>query len=200
MNRFKYITILVLIIITAGGFWGYKTWHTSDDVQRYRTQILAQGDIQQSVTATGTLNPVRVVSVGTQVSGIVKKLYVDFNDKVKEGQILLELDPDLLQAKIQQSQASLNSAKAKLNLAQNTALRMRDLFKQGYLSRQELESAEADLATNNAQYQQISAQVQSDKVNLDNTIIRSPVSGVVLNRDIDEGQTVAASFQTPTLN
>ena len=61
MNRFKYITILVLIIITIGGFWGYKTWHTSDDVQRYRTQILAQGDIQQSVTATGTLNPVRVV-------------------------------------------------------------------------------------------------------------------------------------------
>jgi HlyD family secretion protein len=199
MNRFKYITILVLIIITIGGFLGYKTWNTSDDTQRYRTQILAQGDIQQSVTATGTLNPVRVVSVGTQVSGIVKKLYVDFNDEVKEGQILLELDPDLLQAKIQQSQASLNSAKAKLNLAQNTALRMRDLFKQGYLSRQELESAEADLATNNAQYQQISAQVRSDKVNLDNTIIRSPVSGVVLNRDIDEGQTVAASFQTPTL-
>lgn len=197
MNRFKYITLLVLIII--GGFWGYKTWNTSDDTQRYRTQILAQGDIQQSVTATGTLNPVRVVSVGTQVSGIVKKLYVDFNDEVKEGQTLLELDPDLLQAKIQQSQASLNSAKAKLNLAQNTALRMRDLFKQGYLSRQELESAEADLATNNAQYQQISAQVRSDKVNLDNTIIRSPVSGVVLNRDIDEGQTVAASFQTPTL-
>jgi HlyD family secretion protein len=181
------------------GVWAYQTWHKPDDSQRYRTQTLSRGDLSQSVTATGTLNPVRVVSVGTQVSGIVKKLYVDFNDEVKQGQILLELDPDLLNAKLQQSQASLNSAKAKLSLAQSKTQRLRGLFKQGYLSQQELDEAETDLAANLAQYAQIQAQVQSDKVNLENTIIRSPVSGVVINREIDEGQTVAASFQTPTL-
>lgn len=199
MNRSKILVIIALIILVGGGFLGYKTWHKTDDSQRYRTQAVTRGDIQQSVTATGTLNPVRVVSVGTQVSGIVKKLYVDFNDEVKQGQILLELDPDLTEAKLAQSQASLNSAKAKLNLAQSKANRMRDLFKQGYLSRQELDEVETDLAANNAQYAQIKAQVQSDQVNVANTIIRSPVSGVVINRDIDEGQTVAASFQTPTL-
>jgi len=201
MKFFKsapFIGVLILIMIAAS-VWAYQTWHKPDDSQRYRTQTLSRGDLSQSVTATGTLNPVRVVSVGTQVSGIVKKLYVDFNDEVKQGQILLELDPDLLNAKLQQSQASLNSAKAKLSLAQSKTERLRGLFKQGYLSRQELDEAETDLAANLAQYAQIQAQVQSDKVNLENTIIRSPVSGVVINREIDEGQTVAASFQTPTL-
>ena len=201
MKIFKsapFIAVLVLMTIVAG-VWAYQTWHKPDDSQRYRTQTLSRGDLSQSVTATGTLNPVRVVSVGTQVSGIVKKLYVDFNDEVKQGQILLELDPDLLNAKLQQSQASLNSAKAKLSLAQSKTQRLRGLFKQGYLSQQELDEAETDLAANLAQYAQIQAQVQSDKVNLENTIIRSPVSGVVINREIDEGQTVAASFQTPTL-
>lgn len=201
MKIFKsapFIAVLVLMTIVAG-VWAYQTWHKPDDSQRYRTQTLTRGDLSQSVTATGTLNPVRVVSVGTQVSGIVKKLYVDFNDEVKQGQILLELDPDLLNAKLQQSQASLNSAKAKLSLAQSKTQRLRGLFKQGYLSQQELDEAETDLAANLAQYAQIQAQVQSDKVNLENTIIRSPVSGVVINREIDEGQTVAASFQTPTL-
>ncbi len=201
MKIFKsapFIAVLILIMI-VGGVWAYQTWHKPDDSQRYRTQTLSRGDLSQSVTATGTLNPVRVVSVGTQVSGIVKKLYVDFNDEVKQGQILLELDPDLLNAKLQQSQASLNSAKAKLSLAQSKTQRLRGLFKQGYLSQQELDEAETDLAANLAQYAQIQAQVQSDKVNLENTIIRSPVSGVVINREIDEGQTVAASFQTPTL-
>ena len=201
MKIFKsapFIAVLILIMI-VGGVWAYQTWHKPDDSQRYRTQTLSRGDLSQSVTATGTLNPVRVVSVGTQVSGIVKKLYVDFNDEVKQGQILLELDPDLLNAKLQQSQASLNSAKAKLSLAQSKTQRLRGLFKQGYLSQQELDEAETDLAANLAQYAQIQAQVQSDRVNLENTIIRSPVSGVVINREIDEGQTVAASFQTPTL-
>ncbi len=194
-----FIVLTALVLIIGGGFWGYKTWHTPETSQNYRTQALSKGDVSQSVTATGTLNPVRVVSVGTQVSGIVKKLYVDFNDHVQQGQLLLELDPDLLSAKLAQSQASLASAQAKVHLAQQKTQRLRELFQQGYLSRQELDEAETDLAANQAQFAQIKAQVQSDKVNLANTRILSPVSGVVINRDIDEGQTVAASFQTPTL-
>lgn len=194
-----FIVLTALVLIMGGLFWGYKTWHTPETSQNYRTQALSKGDVSQSVTATGTLNPVRVVSVGTQVSGIVKKLYVDFNDHVQQGQLLLELDPDLLSAKLAQSQASLASAQAKVHLAQQKTQRLRELFQQGYLSRQELDEAETDLAANQAQFAQIKAQVQSDKVNLANTRILSPVSGVVINRDIDEGQTVAASFQTPTL-
>lgn len=201
MKLSKRLTGSVLALAIIGGIsaWGYSSWQKPADEQRYRTQILNHGDVTQSVSATGTLNPVRVVSVGTQVSGTVKKLYVDFNDQVKQGQVMLELDTDLMQAKLLQSQASLTSATAKLKLAQAKAERMRDLFKQQYISRQELDEAEADLAANKALAEQVKGQVQSDTINLGNTIIRSPVSGIVINRAVDEGQTVAASFQTPTL-
>jgi HlyD family secretion protein len=193
------VSTLGLALATGVGVWGYQSWRQPATTQNYKLQTLSHGDVAQSVSATGTLNPVRVVSVGTQVSGTVKKLYVDFNDHVKQGQVLLELDTDLMQAKLQQSQAALASASAKLRLAQAKAVRMRDLFRQQYISQQELDEAEADLAANQAQTAQINAQVQSDSINVGNTIIRSPVSGIVINRAVDQGQTVAASFQTPTL-
>ncbi len=193
------MSLVAVVAIAALAVWGYGAWKKPDDSQRYRTQTVSRGDVAQTVSATGTLNPVRVVSVGTQVSGTVKNLYVDFNDQVKQGQILLELDTDLTQAKLAQSQASLNSANAKLTLAQTKAARMKTLFQQQYISRQELDEAEADLAANLAQAAQVKAQVQSDSVNVANTVIRSPVSGVVIDRSVDQGQTVAASFQTPTL-
>lgn len=193
------ISFVVLVAIGALAAWGYASWKKPNDTQRYRTAILSRGDVAQTVSATGTLNPVRVVSVGTQVSGTVNKLYVDFNSQVKQGDILLELNTDLTQAKLAQSQASLNSANAKLALAQTKAKRMKELFQQQYISRQELDDAEADVVANIAQKAQAQAQVQTDSINVANTVIRSPVSGVVIDRSVDEGQTVAASFQTPTL-
>jgi HlyD family secretion protein len=199
LSKRLFIFVLVLATVASLSVWGYSAWKKPDDNQRYRTLTVSRGDVAQTVSATGTLNPVRVVSVGTQVSGTVKKLYVDFNAQVKQGQILLELDTDLTQAKLAQSQASLNSANAKLKLAQAKAARMKTLFQQQYISRQELDEAEADVAANLAQAAQVKAQVQSDSVNVANTVIRSPVSGVVIDRSVDEGQTVAASFQTPTL-
>jgi HlyD family secretion protein len=111
----------------------------------------------------------------------------------------LELNTDLTQAKLAQSQAALNSANAKLALAQTKAARMKTLFQQQYISRQELDDAEADVVANLAQKAQAQAQVQTDSINVANTVIRSPVAGVVIDRSVDEGQTVAASFQTPTL-
>lgn len=193
------ICLVVVVAVAVLAFWGYSTWKKPVDSQRYRTLTLGRGDVAQTVSATGTLNPVRVVSVGTQVSGTVEKLYVDFNSQVKENQVLLELNTDLTQAKLAQSQASLNSANAKLALSQTKAKRMRELFQQQYISRQELDDAEADVVANMAQKAQVQAQVQTDSINIANTVIRSPVSGVVIDRSVDEGQTVAASFQTPTL-
>ena len=193
------ISLAVVVAVAVLAFWGYSTWKKPVDSLRYRTLTLSRGDVAQTVSATGTLNPVRVVSVGTQVSGTVEKLYVDFNSQVKENQVLLELNTDLTQAKLAQSQASLNSANAKLALAQTKAKRMRELFQQQYISRQELDDAEADVVANMAQKAQVQAQVQTDSINVANTVIRSPVSGVVIDRSVDEGQTVAASFQTPTL-
>jgi HlyD family secretion protein len=161
--------------------------------------VLEHGSITQSVAANGTLNPVVLVSVGSQVSGIVQKLYADFNGKVKSGQVLLELDPTLSRAQLQQSEANMDSAKASLDLAKANEERARGLFAQEYVTRQDLDVAVQGLKAARAQFEVTQAQVVRDRRNLDNTVIRSPVSGVVVSRLVDMGQTVAASLQSPTL-
>lgn len=194
------LAVLAVVILVAGGT--YLHWHKqrlAADATRYKTEQITSGDIVQTVSANGTLNPVVLVSVGTQVSGTVKKLYADFNDHVKQGQILMELDDALFQAQVQQDQANLNSAKASLSLAEANAKRTRDLYAQEYVSKQELDQAEQALQAAQAQLDLTRAQLEKDRTNLGYTIIRSPVSGVVVDRQIDVGQTVAASFQTPTL-
>lgn len=199
MNISKKISIGVVLLVVAGAaiwwFWPKK----SSAEGRYSTVQVERGAITQSVAANGTLNPVVLVSVGSQVSGIVKKLYADFNGKVKAGQILLELDPTLNRAQLQQSQANLASAQASLDLAQANEARTRGLFAQEYVTRQDMDVAVQALKAAKAQFEIAQAQVVRDKRNLDNTVIRSPVSGVVVSRLVDVGQTVAASLQTPTL-
>jgi HlyD family secretion protein len=186
-----------LLIIGALVWWLVPK--PASTVGRYTTVTLEHGEITQSVAANGTLNPVVLVSVGSQVSGIVKKLYADFNGKVKAGQILLELDPTLNRAQLQQSEANLFSAQASLDLAKANEARARELFKQEYVTRQDLDVAVQALKAAEAQFAVAQAQVVRDKRNLDNTVIRSPVSGVVVSREVDVGQTVAASLQSPVL-
>ena len=157
------------------------------------------GDVIQAVSANGTLNPVVLVNVGTQVSGTVKKLHVDFNDRVKAGQILLELDPALLVAQVGQDQANLNSAKASLELAELNEARAHTLWQQDSIAKQEVDTAVQVRKSAQAQVDQATAQLAKDRTNLGYSVIRSPVAGVVVNRAVDLGQTVAASFQTPTL-
>jgi HlyD family secretion protein len=166
---------------------------------QYRLQAVENGDISQTVSANGTINPVTLVSVGTQVSGTVKKLYVDFNSKVEKGQILLELDDALLAAQQKQSLANVQSANASLELATANETRLRSLFAQDYVSRQELDTAVQAKKSAEAQLQLAQATVEKDRANLAYSVIRSPVSGVVVDRSVDVGQTVAASLQTPTL-
>jgi HlyD family secretion protein len=195
----KFTLMLVLIALGAGGYvyWGNSQKQTEQN--RYRTVKLEQGDVTQTASANGTLNPVVLVNVGTQVSGTVKKLYVDFNDKVQKGQVLMELDPPLFNAQVQQSEASVRNAQASLELAQANETRMKTLLDQEYISRQEYDQSQQALKSAHAQVELAQAQRQKDRTNLSYTVIRAPVSGVVVSREVDVGQTVAASFQTPTL-
>jgi HlyD family secretion protein len=199
MNISKKISIGTLVLLAAAtAIWWFIPKSSSAEA-RYSTVQVERGAITQSVAANGTLNPVVLVSVGSQVSGIVTKLYADFNGKVKAGQVLLELDPTLNRAQLEQSNANLASAQASLDLAQANEERARGLFAQEYVTRQDLDVAVQALKAAKAQFDIAQAQVVRDRRNLDNTVIRSPVSGVVVSRLVDVGQTVAASLQTPTL-
>ena len=194
------ITLFFIAVaaITAGVIT-YRQFYMTPPEQQYRLQPVEKGDISQAVSANGTINPVSLVNVGTQVSGTVKKLYVDFNSKVQKGQILLELDDALLSAQLKQSRASVQSAMASLELTTANEARMRNLFALEYVSRQELDTAVQAKKSAEAQLQLTRATVEKDQANLAYSVIRSPVSGVVVDRTVDVGQTVAASLQTPTL-
>jgi len=204
MNPKKLISnkyfLLILLLLLGGG--GYLYWHKGrmpDAEARYRTQAVERGDLAQQASANGTLNPVVLVNVGTQVSGTVKKWYADFNDRVTEGQKLLELDPAIYQAQVNQSLASLANVRSQRKLAEANAARAEELFRQEYISRQELDTSVQALEAARAQVALVQAQMAKDRTNLGYSVIRSPVNGVVVSREVDIGQTVAASLQTPTL-
>ncbi|TAN84800.1 MAG: efflux RND transporter periplasmic adaptor subunit [Gallionella sp.] len=186
------------IAAIAAGTVIYRQYYMAEP-QQYRLQAVEKGDISQNVSANGTINPVSLVNVGTQVSGTVKNLYVDFNSKVERGQILLKLDDALLAAQQKQSLANVQSATASLELATANEARIRSLFAREYVSRQELDTAVQAKKVAEAQLQLARASVEKDRANLAYSVIRSPVSGVVVDRSVDVGQTVAASLQTPTL-
>ncbi len=195
----KTLITIVLLGLIGGGFYTYKQRTTLQSDQLYRLQEVTQGNVAQTVSANGTLNPVTLISVGAQVSGRVSKLYVDFNDHVEKGQILLTLDDALFTAQIAQSEGAVRNMQASVELAQANEARMRTLFAQEYVSKQELDQAVQALKSARAQLDTARGQLNRDKTNQSYSVIRSPVSGVVVDRVVDVGQTVAASFQTPTL-
>ncbi|MBF0134637.1 MAG: efflux RND transporter periplasmic adaptor subunit [Magnetococcus sp. DMHC-1] len=212
MSWKKFIVWLLLSILL--GTAGYAGWQYRFDVPgysivqewfvppletRYKTLPISRGHLARTVTANGTLNPVVLVNVGTQVSGTVQKLHVDYNSRVEKDQILVELDPALSKAQVRQSEANMASARASLDLAKANAARMRTLFQKEFVSRQEWDQATQAVKSAQAQLALAQAQNDKDRTNLAYTIIRSPVSGVVVDRQVDVGQTVAANFQTPTL-
>ena len=190
---------LLLLVMSGAGYAWWKKTPTEQAPQKYKTEAIDRGDIVQSITANGTLNPVVVVNVGTQISGTIQKLHVNFNDQVSAGQILAELDPSLLNAAIKQSEASLASAEANVRLAQTKETRARTLVTIGFVVQSLLDEAVHELAAARAQVKVVKAQAERDQANLRYGIIRSPISGIVIARPVDLGQTVAASFQTPTL-
>ena len=203
--------IIVLLVIGAGvGAYYYKKGGPEPTVT---TLQVSRGDIVDQVGATGTLQAVTTVQVGTQVSGIVQDLYADFNSIVKKGQIIARLDPSLLQtaldtakANLVNAQANLERQKVALDDAQVKLKRAQELFAKNLAPRTDLETAEvaqkqadAQLKSTQSQIVQAEAAVNKAKVDIDHTIITAPIDGIVTSRNVDKGQTVASSMQAPTL-
>jgi len=194
----RWIVLAAFVALLAIGGWWY--WGRSKgSTESYRTATVDRGDLVAKVSSTGTLEPVTTVSVGTQVSGQIAGLYADYNDHVHKGQLLARLDTTVLQAAVEDAQATVDRSKAQLATAKLQFERQQNLHQQGIAPQSDLDQAlEAlEVAKNNL----ISAQTGLDRAqrNLGYATVRSPIDGVVINRLVDVGQTVAASFQAPEL-
>ncbi len=189
--------IVILGVIVAGAM---MMWGGDDDKDsNFVTIAITRGELRQVVTATGEIMPVNTVNVGSQVSGTIEDIFVDYNSKVKQGDILLKIEPSVLQASVDEAKASLVSAESQRNYAKNEYERNRTLYKDGYIARAEMEQSQTTYEQ--AQQSVLRAQSQYDRAvtNLGYATIESPVNGTVISRKVDKGQTVAASFQTPDL-
>ena len=207
------ITILLLAAAGGGGYAAWRRYRTPAAPPAITTAALSRGDIVETVGATGTLQAVTTVQVGTQVSGTLQTLTADFNALVKRGQVLARLDPSLFQTQVEQSRANLVRAQAdleRLRVAQQDATtklqRARELSARNLIPRSELDtadvnvrSADAQIRSQQAQVTQAQAALNQSTVNLEHTVITSPIDGLVISRNVDVGQTVAASMQAPTL-
>ncbi len=205
-----------LAVLVAGGVAGFFVWrarHAETSTVSYVTRAVKQGDLHETVTATGTLKGLDSVNVGAQISGRVNQVFVDFNDQVKEGQILAELDPAQLKSRVDQARSQVLAADASLRLAKATAsqattqaARAKGLADTGILATQELDAARADaergeanVAAAKAQLDLARASLKDAQTALSYATIRAPIDGIVLSRNVEPGQTVAASFQSPVL-
>jgi HlyD family secretion protein len=192
----------LLVLIIVGGVIGAVVWHFTDHGDagpQYQTAEIARGDIIEAVTATGTLNPVTNVTVGSQISGNIQKLFVDWNSPVKANQVVAQLDPATYKAAVAQAEGDLASATATMELNQIEAKRDDELFKNKLISESEHDTAIANLHQAQAMVKIKQAALDNANVNLARCTIYSPVDGIVISRSVDVGQTVAASLSAPTL-
>ena len=192
-----FVIVLLLAVAIGGGAWFYKG--KGDAAVEFTTGKIARGDLIQAVTATGTLNPVLKVEVGSQISGIIQRLYVDFNSLVKSNQVVAQLDPATYQANVSSAEGDLASARASLELAQINARRAGELLKDKLVSQSDFDQATATLHQTEAQVKVRSAALQRASVDLSRCTIYAPVDGIVIDRKVDVGQTVAASLSAPVL-
>ena len=208
----KLILFVVVVAVIGGGYYWYRVRNARPEPQ-VLTQPLSRGDVVDAVGATGTLEAVKTVNVGTQVSGVVQELYADFNSIVKQGQVIAKLDPQLIQTQIEQQSANVQRAQADLERlkvgradAQQKLDRARQMAAKQLIPQTDLETAEVNLKSAEAQIKsseaslvQAQAQLNNQKVNLGYTTITAPIDGIVIQRSVDQGQTVAASMNAPTL-
>jgi len=198
MKSRKIILIIISIIVVLGLVW-YFFLRTKEQPVMLTKEQPSRGSISTSVTATGTVQPVDTVTVGTQVSGTISALYADFNSTVKKGQLLAELDKTLIQATVDQAKASLAQSQSNQTYQQANFSRQKQLFETGSISKAEYDQALNTLQVATANVSNAKAQLRSAERNLSFTQIYSPIDGVVLGRSVSIGQTVAASFNTPTI-
>ena len=199
MKKKTIIIIALLLIVLVSAALVLKPKKVDVDQIDIQTAKAEQGNISNIVESTGTLEAITTVEVGTQVSGIVDKIFVDYNSYVKKGQLLAKIDTTNLAAQLEQSQATLDNAKAELDYQQATYNRMAPLNDKQLISQTDYDQLVYNLNRAKASYNNAMAQHKRNQINLDYALIYSPIDGVVLNKEVEEGQTVAASFNTPTL-
>ena len=199
MKKISKIWIIVAaMLVVAIGSWIFSGGKKNKEIQ-FETEKITRANLQNSVTATGTIEPVTSVTVGTQVSGIVSKLYVDYNSKVTKGQVIAELDKTNLTSELNTAKANLSSAQSSLNYEKANHQRYETLYKKGLVSADEYENARLSYEKAVQQVKTAQESVKKAETNLNYATITSPIDGVVLSKAVEEGQTVAASFSTPEL-
>ena len=199
MKKISKIWIIVAaMLVVAIGSWIFSGGKKNKEIQ-FETEKITRANLQNSVTATGTIEPVTSVTVGTQVSGIVSKLYVDYNSKVTKGQVIAELDRTNLTSELNTAKANLASAQSSLNYEKANHQRYETLYKKGLVSADEYENARLSFEKAVQQVKTAQESVKKAETNLNYATITSPIDGVVLSKAVEEGQTVAASFSTPEL-
>ena len=199
MKTKKIILIAVAVVVVAGaGIWFFAGSPAKHKVT-YATANVSKGDISNSVTATGTIEPVTEVEVGTQVSGIIDKIYVDYNSVVTKGQLIAEMDRATLQSELASQQATYDGAKAEYEYQEKNFFRNKALHEKQLISDTEYEESKYNYAKAKSTFESSEANLAKAKRNLAYATITSPIDGVVISRAVEEGQTVAAGFETPTL-
>lgn len=193
----KIVTIIIVIAVIVGAFFFFRSGDKK--VTTYETVELKKGSINNTVTATGTIEPITKVDVGTQVSGTISHIYVDYNSVVTKGQLLAELDRKLLEAELKSEMANLKSSKSEFEYQDKNFKRLRQLHEKNLISETEYEEALYQYEKAQQAYEKAQATMVKAQSNLDYATITSPIDGVVLSREVEEGQTVAASFETPTM-
>lgn len=191
------VTLIVLGGLAGGAIWYFVSDHAS--ASQYQTGVVTRGDLIQSVTASGQLNPVVNVQVGSQISGRINKILVDYNSEVKSNQVIAEIDPASYRAAVLRCEADVSNARANLTLAEVQARRSEALFTNKLVSASDHDTALAQAQQAAAQLQSAEAGLTNAQVDLSRCTIYAPCDGVVISRNVDVGQTVAASFNTPTL-
>lgn len=193
----KIITIVIIVAIATGIY--FLGFSKKEKPEVYETTTVKRGNINTTVTATGTLEPITQVDVGTQVSGTISKIYVDYNSVVTKGMLLAELDQKLLKAELTSQEATMESCKSEYEYQKKNFNRISGLHEKKLISDTEFEEAQYKYETAAKAYEKAQADMVKSKQNLDYAIITSPIDGVVLSKEVEEGQTVAASFETPTM-
>lgn len=199
IKRHKFLTVVILLTVLSIGVWRTISGNEKSDSGQFATLEIKRGNLKQIVSATGEIMPVNTIKVGSQVSGNIEKIFVDYNDKVKKGDVLLTIDPSVLQASADESKAALDSASAQLKFDNAEYERNKTLFDEGYIARSELEESETKYKTSQQSVLRAKSQYDRALTNLGYTKIVSPVDGTIISRQVDKGQTIAASFQAPNL-
>lgn len=190
---------IILVAIVAGTTVYFMGGSSNNQGTGFATATITKGDLRQVVTATGEIQPLNTINVGSQVSGTIEAIYVDYNSKVKKGDVLLKIEPSVLQASVDEAYASLVSSESQRNYAKSEYERNKTLFDAGFISRAQLEQSQTTYEQAEQNVNKMKSQYDRAVTNLGYATITSPVDGTVISRQVDVGQTVAASFQTPDL-